>query len=103
MLKDNPETVSRMLDFLLSQPERTLKPRTSLKSPGPQPEIPADPPGPTVSEDIVEALNYAAGPVGISELARKTGRSKAGVHQMVHTMAGRGEVVLTPNGYELPT
>lgn len=92
LVKDNPETVARMLDYLVRQPERKPQPTVS-REPVPH-RI-------TVSEDVRTALLGAGGPLGISELARRTSRSKAAVHEAVHRMADQGEVRLTPKGYGL--
>lgn len=57
------------------------------------------PVSPTVAEDVWDALLLAEGPLTISELARRTGRSKGGVHAAVHRMASRGEVEQVQQGF----
>lgn len=66
-------------------------------------KAPSEPVSPTVTEDVWDALALAESPLTISELARRTGRSKGGVHAAVHRMASRGEVEQVPEGFRLPT
>lgn len=101
LVGDNSEIVSRMLDFLLSQPERKLREVVPpVWEPVPECEEAQEPVPPrvTVMEDIRETLRKATGPLGISEIARRSGRSKAGIHGMIHNMK---DVRLTAHGYEL--
>jgi hypothetical protein len=65
--------------------------------------VPPTPASPTVAQDVWDQLALADVPLSMSELARRTGRSKAGVHAAVHAMLADGRAVREPKGFRLST
>lgn len=95
LMKDDPEAVARMLDYLVRQPERKPRPPAGCSVPNAQVS--------RVEEEITDALYAHPGAMGISQLARVLGRSKSGVHQTIHSMQARDLVELTPHGWGIKT
>lgn len=76
---------------------------TAAASPAPPrqtpPQTPAATPGkPSVADDVLGALLISEKPLGISETARRTGRSKAAVHAALTKLTDAGAVTKTADG-----
>lgn len=65
-------------------------------------QAPAGPEKATVADDVWAVLAVSPGPLGVSELARRTGRSKAAVHAALIKLAEKGFVQRTDQGYVIP-
>jgi DNA-binding IclR family transcriptional regulator len=64
--------------------------------------VPAGPPGAVEKSFVVlEAVAAAAGPLGVSELARQTGLPKSTVHRILAILVGYGLVRRGQDGYQL--
>jgi len=67
-----------------------------------EPEEEPEPGKASVADDIWAVLAVSPDPLGVSELARRTGRSKAAVHAALIKLAEKGFVQRTDQGYVIP-
>lgn len=68
----------------------------------PQDAAPEQSGKPSVADDVWAVLAVSPDPLGVSELARRTGRSKAAVHAALTKLAESGFVQRTDQGYMIP-
>jgi hypothetical protein len=94
----SPE-IFRGLELVGSVPGRSV----TVVDADPADDAPAPEPGKaSVADDVWAVLATSSSPLGIRELARRTGRSNAAVHAAVKKLEGSGFVQQTGGGYSIP-